>query len=149
MPDLLRIDGAKGQLQQAIEVLDQLGIHDVQMVGVAKGPERRAGFERLFVGRAMREIFPGPEALGGHLIQQVRDEAHRFAITGHRGRRGKARTDSPLQAIAGIGAKRRSALLKHFGGLKGVAKAGIEELAAAPGIHRELAERIHAALHPD
>jgi excinuclease ABC subunit C len=134
-------------LQQAIDVLDAMDIKNVLMVGVAKGPERRAGFERLFIGREMREVFPGPEALGGHLIQQIRDEAHRFAITGHRARRGKARVTSSLEEIAGIGAKRRSALLKHFGGLQGLKRAGVEEIAGVPGINRELAQRIHDALN--
>jgi excinuclease ABC subunit C len=147
LPEVLLIDGGKGQLQQAIGVLDALQIKNVLMVGVAKGPERRAGFERLFIGPQMREVFPGPESLGGHLIQQIRDEAHRFAITGHRARRGKARVTSSLEDIAGIGAKRRSALLKHFGGLQGLKRAGVEELAGVPGINRELAQRIRDALN--
>lgn len=146
LPDLLLIDGGKGQLQQALDVLASLKVSGVLAVGIAKGPERRAGFERLFVGAAMREVFPGPEALGGHLIQQIRDEAHRFAIAGHRARRGKARVVSTLEEIAGIGAKRRSALLKHFGGLQGLKRASIEDIARVPGINTELAQRILDAL---
>jgi excinuclease ABC subunit C len=146
MPDLLLIDGGKGQLQQAIDVLKNSGIETLPlMVGVAKGPARKSGFETLFVGETMRAIWPGPEALGAHLIQQVRDEAHRFAITGHRAARGKARQVSVLEEIEGIGPTRRRAILKAFGGLRGVAKAGVDELMTVNGVSRELAERIFGA----
>jgi len=145
-PDLLLIDGGAGQLKQAFEVLDELGLPNILAVGVAKGEARRAGHETLIVGRNLREVFPGPESLASHLIQQVRDEAHRFAITGHRQQRGKARLRSPLEDIAGIGPKRRSQLLKAFGGIRGVAKAGIDELIQVAGVNRELAERICARM---
>jgi excinuclease ABC subunit C len=146
-PDLLLIDGGQGQLKQAFEVLDALGLSEIRALGVAKGPERKAGHETLVLGREFKSIFPGPESLASHLIQQVRDEAHRFAITGHRARRGKARTRSSLEEISGIGPKRRSALLKAFGGLQGIHKAGVDELMQVGGVNRELAERIYAALH--
>lgn len=147
LPDLLLIDGGKGQLQQAIDVLNELGLEGVPVVGVAKGEARRAGDETLILGRSGRTLWPGPESLASHLIQSVRDEAHRFAITGHRGRREKAREASTLEEIAGVGARRRSALLRHFGGLGGLSKAGIEELMQVKGISRDLAERIYANFH--
>ena len=147
LPDLLLIDGGKGQVQQAVDVLNELGVEGVPIVGVAKGEARRAGDETLILGRSGRTLWPGPESLASHLIQAVRDEAHRFAITGHRGRREKARETSTLEEIVGVGAKRRSSLLRHFGGLNGISKAGIEELMQVKGISRELAERIYATLH--
>jgi excinuclease UvrABC nuclease subunit len=147
LPDLLLIDGGKGQLQQALDVLNELGIEGVPIVGVAKGEARRAGDETLIVGHSGRTLFPGPESPASHLVQAVRDEAHRFAITGHRGRREKAREASTLEEIAGVGARRRSALLKHFGGLGGLSRAGIEELMQVNGISRQLAERIYATFH--
>jgi len=147
LPDILLIDGGKGQVAQALEVLADLGVSGVLVVGVAKGAERRAGHETLIRGDNGKELWPGPESAALHLIQSVRDEAHRFAITGHRKRREKAREKSRLEEIPGIGAKRRSALLKHFGGMMGVAAAGIEELAGVKGVSRDLAEKIYAAFH--
>jgi excinuclease ABC subunit C len=147
LPDILLIDGGKGQVTQALEVLADLGISGVLVVGVAKGAERRAGHETLIRGDNGKELWPGPESAALHLIQSVRDEAHRFAITGHRKRREKAREKSRLEEIAGIGAKRRSALLKHFGGMTGVAAEGVEELAGVNGVSRDLAEKIYAAFH--
>jgi excinuclease ABC subunit C len=147
LPDLLLIDGGKGQLQQAIDVLNELGLEGVPVVGVAKGEARRAGDETLIVGRSGRTLFPGPESPASHLVQAVRDEAHRFAITGHRGRREKAREASTLEEIAGVGARRRAALRRHFGGLGGLSKAGVEELMQVSGISRQLAERIYATFH--
>ncbi len=147
LPDLLLIDGGAGQLRQAVDVLNELGVEGVPIVGVAKGEARRAGDETLIVASSGRALFPGPESAASHLVQAVRDEAHRFAITGHRGRREKARETSTLEEISGIGARRRSALLRHFGGLGGLSKAGIEELMQVEGIHRALAERIYAAFH--
>jgi len=147
LPDVLLIDGGKGQVTQALEVLADLGVDGVLVVGVAKGAERRAGHETLVRGDNGKTLWPGPESPALHLIQSVRDEAHRFAITGHRQRREKAREKSRLEEIGGIGAKRRSALLKHFGGLSGVAAAGIEELAGVKGVSRELATKIYAAFH--
>ena len=147
LPDLLLIDGGRGQVRQALDVLAELGVEGVQIVGVAKGDGRRSGHESLILGAGKRVLWPGPESPASHLIQAIRDEAHRFAVTGHRARREKARQSSPLQEVAGIGAKRRAALLRQFGGLAGVVRAGVEELMQVKGIHRELAERIYAALH--
>ena len=146
LPDLLLIDGGPGQLRRAREVLDELEINDrIHPVAVSKGPERRAGAERLHrVGRP--PLTPGPRHQALHLIQQIRDEAHRFALLGHRLRRARARTESPLERIEGIGPARRRSLLRHFGGLAEVKRAGVEDLARAPGISRELAARIFAEL---
>ncbi|UXI70349.1 excinuclease ABC subunit UvrC [Tahibacter amnicola] len=147
LPDILLIDGGKGQVAQALAVLNDLGVTCVQVIGVAKGPERRAGHETLILGDSGRSLWPGPDSPASHLIQSVRDEAHRFAITGHRQRREKAREKSSLEEIEGVGAKRRSALLKHFGGLGGIARAGVEELMGVKGVSRDLAERIYARFH--
>lgn len=146
-PDLLLIDGGAGQLRQAVEVLGELKMGDILAVGVAKGPERRAGEETLIVAPSLRELIPGPSSKALHLIQQVRDEAHRFAITGHRGRRAKARQKSVLEDIPGIGSKRKRALLKAFGGLHGIQRAGVEDLSTVEGIDRALAQRIHDLFH--
>jgi excinuclease ABC subunit C len=146
MPDVLLIDGGEGQLTQARDVLSTLGIGSVCLVGVAKGPERKAGEETLILPDG-RHLKPGVDSQALQLIQQIRDEAHRFAITGHRGRRQKARDTSTLESIEGIGAKRRAGLLKHFGGLAGLKGAGVEEIARVEGINQALAERIYASLH--
>jgi len=147
LPDLILIDGGKGQLKQALEVLSEFGLSGIPLVGVAKGRSRRAGYEEWVLPRPARSLRPGPESPASHLVQQIRDEAHRFAITGHRGRRQKAATRSTLEKIPGIGPGRRRTLLNHFGGLQGVKKAGVEELSSAPGISRHLAEEIFRALH--
>jgi excinuclease ABC subunit C len=147
LPDLLIIDGGKGQLSQAEDVLAELGLTGIPLLGIAKGRSRRAGHEEWILSSPARSYRPGPESPASHLVQQVRDEAHRFAITGHRGQRQKAATKSRLEKIPGIGARRRRALLNHFGGLQGVKKAGIEELSSVPGISRVLAEEIFRALH--
>ncbi len=147
LPDILLIDGGKGQVKQACDVLNDLGVDGVMIVGVAKGEERKAGHETLILGASGKTLWPGPDSAAMHLVQNVRDEAHRFAITGHRQRRQKARETSRLEEIEGVGAKRRSAMLKHFGGLTGIASAGMEELAKVKGISRELAERIYALFH--
>ena len=153
VPDVLLIDGGAGQVAQARAVLEELGVPAgagqagaVMLVGVAKGEERRAGHERLLLPDG-RELRPGADSLGLQLIQQVRDEAHRFAITGHRGRRQKARSISRLEDIPGIGPRRRASLLKHFGGLAGLKAAGTEEIAKVEGINAALAGRIYATLH--
>ncbi|MEQ1513456.1 MAG: excinuclease ABC subunit UvrC [Lysobacteraceae bacterium] len=146
LPDLLLIDGGAGQVAQANAVLADFGLVDVHVVGVAKGEARRAGDETLLLPDG-RELHPGAGSLGLQLIQQVRDEAHRFAITGHRGRRQKTRNVSRLEDIPGIGPRRRANLLRHFGGLGGLKAAGIEEIARVEGINAALAERIYATLH--
>ena len=147
LPDLLIIDGGKGQLRQAQEVLAEFGLTGIPLLGVAKGRDRRAGYEEWILASPSRSFRPGPESPASHLVQQIRDESHRFAITGHRGRRQKAATKSRLEKIPGIGPGRRRALLNHFGGLQGVNKAGVEELSSVPGISRVLAEEIFRALH--
>ena len=146
LPDILLIDGGAGQVAQARAVLDELGIEGVALVGVAKGPARRPGAEelRLPAGRCVR---PGAGSPALQLVQQVRDEAHRFAITGHRGRRQKARNTSRLEDIPGIGPRRRANLLRHFGGLGGLKAAGVEEISRVEGVNAALAERIYATLH--
>ncbi|HEX5488849.1 MAG TPA: excinuclease ABC subunit UvrC [Rhodanobacteraceae bacterium] len=146
-PDVLLIDGGKGQVAQALDVLRELGLAGIEVVGVAKGPSRREGEETLVLGDSGRELEPGPDSPALHLIDAVRDEAHRFAITGHRKRREKARERGVLEDVPGIGAARRAALLKAFGGHAGVVGAGVEELCRVRGINRDLAERIHAFLH--
>ncbi len=144
VPDLIVIDGGKGQTNRAREVLTELGLDGIPILGVAKGPGRKAGHESFVLGQ--RQVRPGPHHPASHLIQQIRDEAHRFAITGHRRRRQKRAQGSPLEQISGVGPRRRQTLLTHFGGLKGLKKAGPDEIARLPGISNALAERIAAAL---
>src|SRR3954467_2023807 len=147
IPDLILIDGGKGQTGVASAVLRDLGLHQVCVVGVAKGPERKPGMEELILESEERSLELAPSHPGLHLIQQIRDEAHRFAVLGHRARRGKARTTSMLNEIPGIGAKRRQALIEHFGGLRGVQAAAVDDIAKVAGISRPLAERIYRHLH--
>ena len=147
LPDLLVIDGGQGQLSQTREVLEPLRAAGVRGMGVAKGPERRPGLETLYLFGENRPFILPADSAALHLVQQIRDEAHRFAITGHRQRRAKARTASALDAIAGIGPKRRQALLRQFGGLKQLARAGVEDLGRVDGISADLAQRIYDAFH--
>jgi len=149
MPDILFIDGGKGQLSQAAEVMEELQITEVLLVGVAKGVERRAGMEQLFTPDSKQAILLPADSAALHLIQQIRDEAHRFAITSHRNRRNKSRTMSPLEGIAGLGPKRRQTLLKHFGGMRGINRASEQELFKVPGISKQLAQLIHETLNGD
>lgn len=147
LPDLILIDGGKGQLVAAESALIELGIEGVRLVGVAKGEERKPGKERLFLsGRGEATILPA-DSPALHLIQQIRDEAHRFAITGHRQRRARSRTISVLEEIPGIGDRRRQALLRHLGGLQEVARAGLDDLTRVPGISPALARRIYSSFH--
>ncbi len=146
LPDVLLIDGGAGQVAQARDVLQENGVAGVVLVGVAKGPARKAGAETLLLPDG-REVQPGAASPALQLVQQVRDEAHRFASTGHRGRRQKARATSRLEDIAGIGPRRRAALLKHFGGLSGLKAAAVDDIARVEGVNRALAERIWASLH--
>ncbi|HEX6266673.1 MAG TPA: excinuclease ABC subunit UvrC [Burkholderiales bacterium] len=147
IPDLILIDGGRGQVGAARAALSDLGLHQACVVGVAKGTERRPGLEELVLESEERTLQLAPSHPGLHLIQQIRDEAHRFAIVGHRARRGRARTTSMLNEIPGIGAKRRQALIEHFGGLRGVQAAAIDDIAKVAGISRPLAERIYRHLH--
>ncbi|WP_269618338.1 excinuclease ABC subunit UvrC [Zhongshania sp. BJYM1] len=146
MPDILFIDGGKGQLTQAKQVMAELGIEGLFMVGVAKGSDRRAGLEVLIRGDNGREINLPDNSPALHLIQHIRDESHRFAITGHKARRDKARKQSTLEEIPGVGAKRRRELLRHFGGLQGVRQASVEDLRRVPGISEKIALQIHEGL---
>ena len=149
LPDVLLVDGGKGQLNMARDVLNELAVPDMILLGVAKGTTRKAGFETLYLNDVAHEFTLKGDSPALHLIQQIRDEAHRFAITGHRARRGKTRRTSTLEGVAGVGPKRRRDLLKHFGGLQELTRASIEEIAKAPGISKKLAESIYANLHSE
>ena len=146
-PDLIFIDGGKGQLGVAVEVMHEVGLPDILLVGIAKGEERRPGLEQMFFADRDTPVGLKKDDPGLHLLQQIRDEAHRFAITGHRARRGKARMHSSLEDIGGIGAKRRKSLLVRFGGLDGVKNASVDELSKVEGISQSLAEKIYQELH--
>ncbi len=145
-PDLLLIDGGKGQVAKALEALTELGLSDQPLVGVAKGLGRKPGLESLVFADEREPLQLNPDDPGLHLVQEIRDEAHRFALTGHRGRRQKARISSRLDEIAGIGPKRRKALITCFGSVSAIKVASIEAIAAVPGMSNELAERVHTAL---
>ena len=147
LPDVLVIDGGKGQLSRAVGVLEELQVDGVTILGIAKGPTRKPGLESFFIaGRGEVEIAQAGGAM--HLLQHIRDESHRFAITGHRQRRQKARRVSELDAIAGIGPRRKKELLSHFGSLAGVKGASLEEIGKVPGISAKLAQDIYDTLHP-
>jgi excinuclease ABC subunit C len=147
-PDVLLIDGGKGQLAEAAKVLDELRVGGITLIGVAKGADRRPGQEQLFsLGRDTATILP-PDSAALHLIQRVRDEAHRFAITGHRRKRAKRHSQSILETIPGLGPVKRRELLKQFGGLQGILRAGVEDFVQIRGLGRELAEVIYEHLHP-
>ena len=146
-PDIILIDGGKGQLGVAKSIMEELGISDIVLVGVSKGPLRKSGTETLFVSNGVVLENIDQSDLGFHLIQQIRDEAHRFAITGHRARRDKARITSSIEEIEGVGIKKRKNLLVYFGGLEGVKKATIEELIIVEGISNKIAEKIFNFFH--
>ena len=149
LPDVLLVDGGKGQLAMAREVLQELAVPDLILLGVAKGTTRKPGLEVLYLNDAEHEFALPGNSPALHLIQQIRDESHRFAITGHRARRGKTRRTSTLEEVAGIGPKRRRELLNHFGGLQELSRASTEEIAKAPGISKKLAELIYDTLHSE
>jgi excinuclease ABC subunit C len=147
-PDVLLIDGGKGQLAEAARVLEELGVEGITLIGVAKGVDRRAGQEQLFLlGQEAPTILP-PDSRALHLIQRVRDEAHRFAIAGHRRKRAKRHSQSILETIPGLGPVKRRELLKQFGGLQGILRAGVDDFTQIRGLGRELAEVIYEHLHP-
>ena len=148
-PDLVFIDGGKGQLNVAREVFEELGISDIPLIGVAKGVTRRAGMEQL-IDAMTGDVFRVPaDSPALHLIQHIRDESHRFAITGHRLRRDKKRRQSTLEGIEGVGPKRRRELIRYFGGIQEIRKASVDEIAKVQGISKTLAETIYAALHDE
>jgi excinuclease ABC subunit C len=147
-PDVLLIDGGVGQISQVHEVLAELGFADLVLVGVAKGPDRRPGQERLFVYGANAPVTPEAHAPAARLVQRIRDEAHRFAITGHRRKRARRYNESVLEVVPGLGPAKRRALLKHFGGLQGVMRAGVADLTQVSGIGTALARSLYDHLHP-
>ncbi len=149
MPDVLFVDGGKGQLAKAVQVLAELELGWLAVVAVAKGRARKPGAETLFVPGRRRPLVPAADSPALLLIQQIRDEAHRFAITGHRQRRARARNTSALESIPGLGPKKRRELLRQFGGLQGVVSAGVDDLVKVRGIGRALAENIYNGLHLD
>lgn len=148
MPELLLVDGGKGQITQAKEILAELGIQEISVIGVAKGPTRKAGLEDLITAEG-KVIILSPDHAGLHLIQQIRDEAHRFAVAGHVAGRDKARKRSKLEDIPGIGPKRRRAMLTYFGGIQEVMKASQADIERVPGISKKSAEEVYTALHSE
>ena len=149
IPDILFIDGGKGQVTEAEKVLEELQINGLTLVGVAKGSDRKPGLETLIVSGRTQPVHLPETSPALHLIQQIRDEAHRFAISAHRNRRSKARKSSILEEIPGLGPKRRQLILKQFGGLQQLYRVGVEDLAKLPGISGQLAQRIYDTLHPE
>jgi excinuclease ABC subunit C len=146
-PDVWVIDGGKGQVGIAAAVLEEAGLHDIILFGSAKGVERKKGMEQLIFPDREEPVRLPPDHPGLHLIQQMQDEAHRFAIIGHRAKRAKNREGSAIDDIEGIGPKKRGELLRTFGSVRGIAAASVEDIKRVPGISDELAERIYGALH--
>ena len=149
LPDLILIDGGKGQVNSVRAVAEELQLDEVTLLGVAKGKARKPGMERLVFSDGKTETSLAPNSSALHLIQEIRDEAHRFAVTGHRQQRNRKRSRSVLEDVEGVGSKRRRELIRYFGGLQGVSRAGVEELARAPGISHNLAKKIYASFHGD
>jgi excinuclease ABC subunit C len=147
LPDLILIDGGKGQISSSMEILEELQLDNIALVGVAKGPTRKPGFEVLILSDGKQEMRLPANSAALHLIQEIRDEAHRFAISGHRQRRKKTRTRSVLEDVEGVGSLRRQKLIRHFGGMQGIARAGVEDLAKVAGINKNLAQKIYDAFH--
>jgi excinuclease ABC subunit C len=147
-PDLLLIDGGLGQIEQVHQALEPLGFGDLMLVGVAKGPDRRPGQERLFIYGAEAPRILESHSPASRVVQRIRDEAHRFAITGHRRKRAKRYNESVLEAVPGLGPAKRRALLKHFGGLQEVMRAGVVDIEKVAGIGPSLARNIYDQLHP-
>lgn len=149
LPDILFIDGGKGQLRQAVEVFDQLQINSVMLIGVAKGEGRKAGLEKLVFSDGRPDLYLSIKSAALNLVLQIRDEAHRFAISGHRAQRAKKRRTSPLEGISGLGPKRRQTLLKHFGGIQGITRAAVTDIARIKGISKQLAQQVYDQFHAD
>ncbi len=149
LPDILLVDGGKGQLAMVRQALQELAVPELILLGVAKGTTRKPGLETLYLNDAAHDFVLPADSPALHLIQQVRDEAHRFAISGHRARRGKTRRTSPLEEVPGVGPKRRRELLKYFGGLQELSRASVDEIAKTPGVSKKLAESIYATLHSE
>ena len=145
-PDVLIVDGGKGQIKFALDVISELQITDIKLLGIAKGRSRKPGLETIYYSEEglLKSFRPKADAL--LLLQHIRDEAHRFAIDAHRKSRSKQRKKSKLEEIEGIGAKRRQSLIRYFGGFQGISDAGISDLERVPGISKELAKRIHGAI---
>jgi excinuclease ABC subunit C len=146
-PDLLFVDGGRGQLRSVSDALQELAVSGLTLVGVSKGPDRRPGTEQLWLSGRSAAVILDAKSPAMHLVQQIRDEAHRFAIAGHRQRRAKARTKSSLEDITGVGPKRRQRLLRQLGGIQGLARAGVEDIARVEGISRALAQQIYDVVH--
>ena len=148
-PDLVLVDGGKGQLSAAVDVFEQLGIEDVPLAAIAKGPDRHAGREKIFLPGRTDAIQLGYKDPVLYFLQRIRDEAHRFAIGTHRAKRGKQISKSILDEVPGIGAKRKKALLHHFGAAQSVASAGVKDLEAVDGVSRAMAKKIYDWFHPE